>query len=302
MIIAEFYTGRDMNVGTLWFDRLRNKLREEIYGKEGEVIPGLLDEMYEEFEEILDHLNGAEPLIVSGDVSRKIAPNGEPSEDLKQRFSLPFDKAFLEFEPSVKLPGIKDGKVRGILVSEAGDSESSELRDAVSAPEDAKVFSADVWLEKGGKAIYTPAMSFYFIPSKGWTGELLEEDEDIVIRENLPEHRQVMNFLTWLSGYINSPNVLAVRHNRRHDLVRSYGERGMYPPSSYYTFEPERTTTAVKNRLRGKLPTVEVKGYFRRAHWHRLAGGGSAWFGTAWVSPYRRRAPETHAAAKTEAA
>jgi hypothetical protein len=111
--------------------------------------------------------------------------------------------------------------------------------------------------------------------------------------EDSENYRRVANFLMWLSGYVNSPNVLAIRHNRRHDMVRSYVQRGLLPPSSYYTFESERMPQAARRPLGVKTMSVEVRGYFRRAHWHRLAGGGSAWFHTSWVRPHKRHVAVT---------
>jgi hypothetical protein len=98
--------------------------------------------------EILKDLNEARPLVITSDVSKRIAPNGEASEDLKQAFSIPFDPVFIELDPATKLPELRGQAVRGVLVRKLRGTDSLAVAEAVaeSAQTHASIYLAHVWV------------------------------------------------------------------------------------------------------------------------------------------------------------
>lgn len=228
-------------------------------------LPGLADTVDDE---TIRALEDAEVLVISNDAAKRLIENGESPDDLKTSFNLPFDPVFVQFDAPVAITGEHGEGIRGILAS--GDG----------------LVRVRAWFEERHAAV-KPRYDF-----------LLKE-------ESSGSQKRISDLLYWLSGYISSSNVLAIRHNRRHDLIRLHRRSGRPVKSNYYTFaavqepkkrQPRQPTGAPKIR------TADVHGHFRRAHWHTLPlGRGTAWYPTTWVRGYKRRIPE-HEAVLTKAA
>ena len=255
-----------MHTGIRWFDRFREKLRERREAALG-ALPELADTMAAEAEQDLER---AEVLLIARDVAERMVDSGDAPEDLRHTFGLPFEVVFFQFDGAVRLPGERGEGLRGILVSGVDGR-----------------YRARAWFEER-RATTAPRYDFAFAPKEALEGG----------------QKRIANLLYWLSGYVNAPNVLAMRHNRRHEVVRRYRQAGRPAPASYYTFAgAEERRRPRRRRMPGepKPRMTIVHGHFRRAHWHRLPSGlGRAWYPTTWVRSHRRRIPEP--AGETKAA
>lgn len=244
-----------MHSRILWFDSLRERVSDAEKAAKG-ALPGLSDPG---LAEIGHSLARAEVLLIAPEVAERLIKNGDAPEDLKKTFDTPFDEVLFQFDQPEKLPEESGEGVRGILVSNIDGR-----------------YRVRAWFEERRRSI-EPRYDFELTPGESKEGPI----------------NRISNLLYWISGYISSPNVLAIRHNRRHELVRSYRAAGRPMPSSYYTFaeagEPRKPR--VRRKLGEQKPRMtEVHGHFRRAHWHSLPSRlGKAWFPTTWVRSYKRR-------------
>jgi hypothetical protein len=220
------------------------------------VLPGLADVDAAELDR---ELEDAELLLISHELAERLAANGEAPADLKSSFQLPFDSVFFEIDPALSLPEEHGEGVRGIFVSKPR-----------------KRYRVRAWFDERRPTV-KPRYDFTFTPGETLPG---------------PEKR-IIDLLYWLVGYINSPNLLAIRHNRRHEMIKRYLDTGRPAPSSYYMFEPAPEPRKPRMRRRPGEPkprTTSVHGHFRRAHWHRLPSTPRlAWYPTTWVRDYKRR-------------
>jgi hypothetical protein len=244
----------------LWFDRLLLRLRDARHSMEA-ALPGLADNRTIEIER---ELGEAEVLIVASEVVERLIADGEAPCDLAESFGLPFDTTFFVTDMPAKMPDEQGSGIRGILVSKTDGT-----------------YAVRAWFEERHPSA-VPRHDFTFAPGEDLSGP----------------NKGIVNLLYWLSAYVNAANLLAIRHNRRHDLVRERREAGVPVLTSYYTFAPaqeRRKRPARRVSGQPKPRTAEVHGHFRRAHWHGLpAGRGKVWYPTAWVRGHRRRIPEPH--------
>ncbi|MEN6372281.1 MAG: hypothetical protein ABFD64_09750 [Armatimonadota bacterium] len=237
-----------MQVRTIWFERLLERLREAKESAEL-ALPGL---MGVDTSEIEREICSAELFIIGSDEAERLVENGEAPEDLKREFQLPFDTVFIQFDAPVELPTERGEGARGILVSV-----TSEFH-----------YKVRVWFDER-RATALPRYNFSFTP-----GETLPEGEN-----------RVVNLLYWLAGYVTAPNVLAIRHNLRPE--RKLALSGYYTFQSASgpkkriirrkPGEPKPRTTEVQGHFRrahwhrlavGKrlvwYPTTWVRAYKRR--------------------------------------
>ncbi|HOM72395.1 MAG TPA: hypothetical protein PLP86_09125 [Armatimonadota bacterium] len=255
-----------MQTGIQWFDRLRDRLFD-FQKSEQTSLPGLDDV---NLKAIAEDLEEAELLIIKREEAERLIADGEAPQDLKTAFHLPFGSMFVQFDEPVQMPGERGG-LRGMLVTQ---------------PDDA--YRVRVWFEER-RAALRPRYDFELSGS-----QLLEEP-----------HKRIADLLYWIAGYITSPNVLAIRHNRHHSVVKRHIIAGKPTFSGFYTFEavPEAKRRAYRRKPGETKPRLSnVHGHFRRAHWHRLpASPRKVWYPTTWVRPYKRRISETEADIKTAA-
>lgn len=240
-----------------WFDRLLGRISDSREAART-ALPGFVETIDEDIERDLER---AEVLVVTRDVAKRLLVNGSAPNDLQTGFVLPFETVFFLFDEPVEVSGEKGHGIRGILVSQKNN------RTYVRA-----------WFEERHPTV-SPRHDFSFVSG-----------------EELPEYyMRIADLIYWLSGYISSANVLAIRHNRRHDLLKHRKESGRPMAGSYYTFAVAQEPR--KRRTQGppsayKIRTSAVHGHFRRAHWHTLPSGrGVAWYPTTWVRGHKRRIP-----------
>jgi hypothetical protein len=246
-----------LHIRTMWFDRLRQRIRD-LSESNKNTLPGFVDADAQELDKDLDR---TELLIINQNVAERLIENGSAPDDLKTSFQLPFENILFQVDPPVRLPK-EHGELRGILVS--------RLK---------KRYRVHVWFEER-RMMVKPRYNFTFLP-----GERLEGYQ-----------KTFADFLYWLAGYVNSPNLLAIRHNRPLGTIRRYLSAGRLAPSSYYTFEsvPKPRQLRVRRRVGDlKSRVVSVHGHFRRAHWHNLPfGRGKRWYPTTWVRSHNRKVSE----------